>query len=130
MNAFTRLLTAAAVAAGLIAARPLAGDEPLAGIDPYIEAAMPKWQVPAVAIAVVKDGRVVLVRGYGVRKEGASEPVDGQTVFRLASITKTFAAASVALLVDEGKLAWDDQVKKHLPEFELYDPYLTQHTTL
>ena len=130
MIAFTRLLAAAAIAGILTPARTLSAEDPLAGADAYIEAAMPKWQVPALAIAVVKDGQVVLVRGYGVRTVGNDEPVEGQTVFRLASISKTFAAATVGLLVDEGKLAWDDPVKKHLPEFELADPYLTQHTTL
>ena len=110
--------------------RIAAADDPLAGIDAYIEAAMPKWRVPALAIAVVKDGEVVLVRGYGVREVGGSERVTGQTVFRLASITKTFTAATVAVLVDEGKLAWDDPVKRHLPEFQLYDSYLTEQTTL
>jgi len=110
--------------------RIAAANDPLAGIDAYIEAAMPKWRVPALAIAVVKDGEVVLVRGYGVREVGGSERVTGQTVFRLASITKTFTAATVAVLVDEGKLAWDDPVKRHLPEFQLYDSYLTEKTTL
>jgi CubicO group peptidase (beta-lactamase class C family) len=111
-------------------ARFAVADDPLAGIDAYIEAALPKWQVPALAIAVVKDGEVVLVRGYGMREVGGSERVTGQTVFRLASITKTFTAATAALLVDEGKLAWDDPVRRHVPAFELYDPYLTEQTTL
>jgi CubicO group peptidase (beta-lactamase class C family) len=111
-------------------ASPLTAEDRFAGLDAYIEAAMAKWQVPAVAIAVVNDGEVVLVRGYGVREVGKNEPVGGQTVFRLASISKTFTSATVGLLVDEGKLAWDDPVKKHLPEFELADPYLTANVTL
>lgn len=111
-------------------AAPVLAADALEGIDSYIEAAKAKWQVPALAIAVVKDGQVVLVRGYGVREVGESEPVDGQTVFRLASISKTFTAATVGLLVDEGKLAWDHPVKKHLPAFELADSYLTENTTL
>lgn len=130
MNRFARLLAAMILASVLAAARPLAAGDPLDGIDAYIEAAMPKWQAPAVAIAVVKDGQVVLVRGYGMRDVGRREPVHAPTVFRLASISKTFTAASVGLLVDEGKLAWDDPVKRHLPEFELYDPYLTEQATL
>jgi CubicO group peptidase (beta-lactamase class C family) len=130
MVAFRHVLLAVA----FVAAPPLhavrAADDPLAGIDAYIEAAMPKWRVPALSIAVVKDGEVVLARGYGVREVSGNERVTGQTVFRLASITKTFTAATVALLVDEGKLAWDDPVKKHLPAFELADPYLTENATL
>jgi len=119
-----------ALAAASALAPPAAGADPLAGLDEYVEAAREKWGVPAVALAVVKDGQVVLVRGYGTRAAGASERVNGQTVFRLASITKTFTAATVALMVDEGKLAWDDPVRKHLPEFELREAYLTENTTL
>src|SRR5262245_16581849 len=118
--------------AAFVLALPLAltAADRFAGIDPYVEAAMEKWQVPAVAIAVVKDGEVVLVRGYGVREVGKSDLVSGQTAFRLASISKTFTAATVGLLVDEGKLAWDDPVKKQLPQFELADPYLTANVSL
>lgn len=124
------LLRVAFVASVIALARPVPADDALAGIDAYIEAAMPKWQVPGLSIAVVKDGQIVLVRSYGASEVGRSERVTGQTVFRLASITKTFTAATVALLVDEGKFAWDDPVKKHVPAFELADPYLTENTTL
>jgi CubicO group peptidase (beta-lactamase class C family) len=126
----TAKLWLAAFAAGLVFAVRARADEPLAGIDAYIEAAMAKWQVPALSIAVVKDGEVVLARGYGAREVDTSERVSEKTVFRLASISKTFTAASAALLVDEGKLAWDEPVKKTVPAFELYDPYLTEHTSL
>lgn len=120
-----------AMAVGLVGlAGPAAATDALAGIDGYVEAAREKWGVPALAMAVVKDGRVVFVRGFGARELGGQQRVDGQTVFRLASITKTFTAATVALLVDEGKIAWDDPVKKHLAEFELREAYLTENTTL
>ena len=79
----------------LAAAAPAQGLPP--GFDEYVEAARVKWQVPALSIAVVKDGEVVLVRGYGPRQIGKDEPVGGQTVFRLASISKTFTAATAAL---------------------------------
>ena len=130
MVAFRHVLLAATLVATQPIPASLAADNALAGIDAYLEAAMPKWQVPALSIAVVKDGQVVLARGYGTSEVGSSRRVNEQTIFRLASITKTFTAATVALLVDEGKLAWDDPVKKHLPAFELADPYLTENTTL
>jgi CubicO group peptidase (beta-lactamase class C family) len=107
----------------------MAVDE-LAGIDPYIEAAMSKWGVPALSIAVVKDGQIVHARGYGLRQVGTELRTTEHTVFRLASITKTFTAATVGLLVEDGKLAWDDPVKKQVPSFELHEPYLTENVTL
>jgi CubicO group peptidase (beta-lactamase class C family) len=81
--------------------------------------------VPGIAIAVVKDGKVLAARGFGVRKLGAPEQVDGKTLFEVASNSKAFTAAALAMLVDEGKLAWDDPVTKHLPDFQMYDAYVT-----
>ena len=123
--AWTALVATLAAASLAAAAEP-----PWERLDEYVEAARIKWRVPGLSIAVVKDGEVVLARGYGERRMGTSERVDGQTVFRTASISKTFTAASAALLVEEGKLAWDEPVKRYLPEFELFDPYLTSHTSL
>jgi CubicO group peptidase (beta-lactamase class C family) len=100
------------------------------GLDAYVREAMEKWQVPGLAIAVLKDGEVVLERGYGVRKIGRDEPVTTDTVFSIASCTKSFTAACIAMLVDEGKLAWDDPVRKHLPEFKVADPYVTENVTI
>jgi len=73
---------------------------------------------------------VVFAKGYGVRKLGASTPVDERTLFAIASNSKAFAAASIAILVDEGKLKWDDPVAKHLPGVQLYDPYVTRELTI
>jgi CubicO group peptidase (beta-lactamase class C family) len=126
-----RYLLHCVFAAAIMARAPSApADDLPPGIDKYIEAAKARWQVPALSIAVVKDGRTVLVRGYGLRDERKSEPVDAQTVFRLASISKTFTAATVGLLVDEGKVAWDDPIKRHIPTFELNEPYLTENASL
>ena len=100
------------------------------GMDTYIRAAMGKWQVPGLAIAVVKDDEVVLARGYGVCELGKDRRVTTDTAFPLASSWKSFLAAAVGLLVAEGKLRWDDPVARHLPDFELSDPYLTEHVTL
>jgi CubicO group peptidase (beta-lactamase class C family) len=100
------------------------------GMDSYVRAAMEKWQVPGLAIAVVKDDEVVLARSYGVCELGKDRRVTTDTAFPLASCWKSFLAAAVGLLVAEGKLRWDDPVARHLPDFELSDPYLTEHVTL
>jgi CubicO group peptidase (beta-lactamase class C family) len=91
---------------------------------------MKLFDVPGIAIAVVKDGKVVATRGFGVRKLGAPGKVDGRTLFEIASNSKAFTAAALAMLVDEGKLAWDDPVTKHLPDFQMYDAYVTHEMTV
>jgi CubicO group peptidase (beta-lactamase class C family) len=95
-------------------------------LDAYVAAARSAWNVPGVAVAIVKDDALVLVRGYGVREEGRPDPVDAHTLFAIASNTKAFTAAALARLVDEGKLSWDDRVVDRLPFFALYSPYVTQ----
>ncbi len=99
-------------------------------LDAYIERARSEWDVPGLAIAVVQDGKVVVAKGFGVRTLGKPEAVDEHTMFDLASLSKSFTAAAVATLVDEGKLRWDDPVRQHLPRFELADPYRTQNVTM
>lgn len=91
---------------------------------------MKAFDVPGIAIAVVKDGQVVAARGFGVRKLGEPAQVDGQTLFEIASNSKAFTAAALAMLVDEGKLKWDDPVVKHLPDFQMYDAYVTREMTV
>lgn len=95
-------------------------------IDAYIAEAQQAWPVPGLAVAIVQDGEVVFEKGYGVRRVGTDAPVDEHTVFAIASNTKAFIAASLALLVDEGRISWDDRVRDHLPYFALYDPYVTE----
>lgn len=77
--------------------------------------------MPGVAVAIVKDGKFIVSKGYGVRRIGEQAPVDDHTLFGIASNTKAFTAAALAILVDEGKLSWDDPVTKHLPNFQMYD---------
>ncbi len=103
---------------------------PLAGFDEYVAQAMAEWQVPGLGLAIVRDDRVVHARGYGVRTLGKPEPVDQHTLFAIGSQTKAFTAATVAMLVDEGKLTWDDRAIDHLPEFRLYDPYVTRELSV
>ncbi|GAB3885382.1 serine hydrolase [Spirosoma agri] len=89
---------------------------------------MRDWKVPGLTVTVVKDGRVVFKKGYGVREVGTapSEPVNTQTLFAMASTTKAMTAACLGMLVDEGKLNWDDPVTEYLPDFQLYDPAVTR----
>ena len=104
--------------------------DPLSGLDDYMARAMTTFQVPGVAVAVVKDGKVVLARGYGVRKLGEAASIDEHTVFGIGSNTKAFTTAALAMLVDEGKLQWDDRVVERLPGFQMYDPYVTHEITI
>jgi CubicO group peptidase (beta-lactamase class C family) len=99
-------------------------------LDEYVARALKEFDVPGLAIAIVKDGKVALVKGYGARKFGEPAPVDEQTLFGIASNTKAFTAAALAILVDEGKISWDDPVIKHLPGFQMYDSYVTREMTV
>src|SRR5215210_7262968 len=105
-------------------------EERLKEIDEYAAKAGQDWKVPGFSVAIVKDDKVVFVKGYGVRESGKPEPVDGDTLFAVASNTKAFTSAALATLVDEGKLRWDDPVTKYLPYFQLYDPYVTREMTV
>lgn len=103
---------------------------PLTGFDAYAEKARVDWEVPGMAIAIVKDDKVVYAKGFGVKKLGEATPVDEKTIFAIGSSSKAFTAAALAILVDEGKIKWDDRVSKYLPEFEVYDPYVTRELTI
>lgn len=125
------LLTGAAHAQEQVAAPELQKDaavtkEVMAAYDQYVEAARVEWQVPGLAIAVVKDNEVLLSKGYGTRRVGSSEPVDQNTLFAIASNSKAFTSAALAILVDEKKLKWDDRVTQHLPWFRLKDDVATR----
>ncbi|MEL7147648.1 MAG: serine hydrolase domain-containing protein, partial [Bacteroidota bacterium] len=99
-------------------------------IDQLIEKARKQWKVPGMAVAVVKDGEVLLSRGYGTIETGRTLKVDNETLFAIASNTKGFLSSAIATLVTDGKLRWDDKVKEILPYFELYDPYVTNEVTV
>ncbi|MDE2024066.1 MAG: serine hydrolase [Gammaproteobacteria bacterium] len=103
---------------------------PLANLDSYVQKIMHDWQVPGLAVAVVKDGKVVLARGYGVRELGQPEKVDASTLFTIASNSKAFTSAALGMLVATGKLHWDDPVTQYLPRFELNDPWVTRQITV
>jgi CubicO group peptidase (beta-lactamase class C family) len=126
------LLLALAVACGLpgspsaLAAQPA----PLEGLDEFVERGMADWGIPGLAVAVVQDDEVVFARGYGVLGLEDRRPVDEHTLFGVASVSKAFTAGALGILVDEGLLGWDDPVVKHLPDFRLYDPYVTETVTV
>jgi CubicO group peptidase (beta-lactamase class C family) len=101
-------------------------DKRIQEFEAYILKAQKEWEVPGLSVAVVKDGKVILAKGYGVRELGTSNAVDAQTLFACASTTKAMTATCMGILVDEGKIKWDDAVVTHLPEFQLYDPFMTR----
>ena len=107
-----------------------AQEAPLNGYDDYVNKALRDWEVPGVAIAVVKNDQIVFAKGYGLRKLGEPTPVNEQTLFAIGSSSKAFTATSIAILVDEGKVKWDDPVTKYLPGFEVFDPYVTRELTV
>lgn len=107
-----------------------AQNAPLQGFDDYVNKAIKDWEVPGVAIAVVKDDKVVFAKGYGVRELGKPEKVDENTMFAIGSSSKAFTAAAIAMLVDDGKLKWDDPATKYLPGFQLFDPYVTREVSV
>ncbi|HSK11237.1 MAG TPA: serine hydrolase [Vicinamibacterales bacterium] len=103
---------------------------PPADLDAWVARAMDAFRVPGLALAVVKDGQTVYAKGYGVRKLGEAAAVDERTVFGVASNTKAFTAAALAVLVEEGKVGWDDPVHKYLPAFRVKDPYVSNELTI
>ncbi len=99
-------------------------------IDSLVASVMEEYSVPGAVVGVVKDGVIAHASGYGVRELGLPEPVDTDTMFRIASTTKAMTTASLAILVDEGKLSWDDKVVSYIPGFALYDPWVTKEFTV
>ena len=98
--------------------------------DGYAARSLQTLRTPGAAVAVVRNGKVLFARGYGVRKLGEPTPVDAHTLFQIGSNTKAFTTAALAILADEGKLSWDDPVTRLLPGFQLYDPYVTREFTI
>jgi CubicO group peptidase (beta-lactamase class C family) len=99
-------------------------------IDATVARAMKAFQVPGMAVGIIKDGKLVYSKGYGVRELGQAAPVDADTLFQIGSNTKAFTTAALAILMDEGKIHWDDKVIDYLPQFRMYDPYVTREFTI
>ncbi|MGC4021518.1 MAG: serine hydrolase [Cyclobacteriaceae bacterium] len=99
-------------------------------IDDLTERSMKAFNVPGIAVAVIKDGKVIHSKGYGVRSLNTMQKVDENTLFGIASNSKAFTAATLGILVDEGKIKWDDKVRDYIPEFKLYSPFVTEEFTI
>jgi CubicO group peptidase (beta-lactamase class C family) len=121
--AFVALAPAAALAQAATPAPP-------PDLDAYIASVLQEFQVPGVAVALVKDGKVILAQGYGVRRLGDTAHVTPRTTFGIASNTKAFTATALGMLVEEGKIAWDAPVITYLPAFAMYDPFVTRELTV
>jgi CubicO group peptidase (beta-lactamase class C family) len=119
-----------AIAAALLLLTLPAAQAPPQDLDSWVQRAMKTFDVPGVSLAIVKDGAVVVTRGYGVRKLGDAAPVDAKTLFGIASNTKAFTATALGILVDEGKIQWDAPVIDYVPWFQLSDPYVTREMTV
>ena len=118
------------VLAAILFTTPLAAQKTPPDFDRYVSRVMQTFTVPGLSVAIVKDGKVVLAKGYGVRRIGDPAPVDERTRFGIASNTKLFTATALALLVEEGKLEWDAPVIRYLPWFAMYDPYVTRELSI
>ena len=99
-------------------------------LENYIVKWMSKWEIPGLAIGIVKDGKIVLMKGFGVKKIGNSEPIDESTLFMIGSITKTFTATAFTILQDEKRVNLEDKVQRWMSEFKLKDPFLTREVTI
>ena len=98
-----------------------------AEVDALVEDAMEKFTVAGVAVGIVKEGEIIHAKGYGVKSVETSEKVDEHTSFAIASNSKAFTTTALAILVEEGKLSWQDKVIEHIPEFKMYNDYVTQN---
>ena len=101
-----------------------------AQIDSVVELTLKTFNVPGIAVAVVKNDTIIHAKGYGVRSLNTKEKMDTATLFGIASNSKAFTVAALGMLVDEGKLKWDDKVTDYIPEFKMYDPYVTNEFTI
>ncbi len=106
-------------------AKPGLGD-----FDDFVNQALKDWNVPGVAVAVVQDGKVILLKGYGYRDIEKQLPVTPNTLFAIGSITKSFTVSTLGMEMDEGKVDWDKPVRDYLPTFKMYDPVLTEQMTI
>jgi CubicO group peptidase (beta-lactamase class C family) len=99
-------------------------------LDNYVQAALSDWKIPGVAVCIVKDGKVVVMKGYGVKEIGTNDKVDENTLFGIGSNTKAFTATALAMLGADKKLSLDDKVQRWLPDFKLYDPWVAKEATI
>lgn len=106
---------------------PLSAQLSTREVDKLVEDAMDKFNVAGVAVGIVKDGEIVLAKGYGLKSVDTKEKVDEYTSFAIASNSKAFTTAALAILVERGKISWQDRVTDHIPEFKMYNDYVTRN---
>jgi len=99
-------------------------------LNTYIQKCMTEWEIPGLAVGIIKDDTLIFSKGFGVKEIGKTDKVNENTMFGIASNTKAFTAAAIATLVDEGKIKWDDKVTDYIPYFEMYDPFVTNEMTI
>ena len=134
MTATTHSIGKALLGTLIVAAAPAVSSaqrsNPYAGLDTYIESAMKEWKIPGLAVGIVRNDTVVYAKGFGVRTLGKPDKVDEHTLFAIASDTKSFTGALVAMLVDEGKIRWDAPLTTYLPTLRFGDDFLTRELTV
>lgn len=99
-------------------------------LDELIKNTLSTFKVPGMSVGIIKDGKIVYSKGFGVRSLNNNLPMDDTTLVGIASNSKAFTCVALAILADEGKLNWDDKVSKYIPEFQMYDPYVSQNVTV
>ncbi len=125
MRHITALFAGILMLTGAVSAQPDIGK-----IEKYIENARVAWNVPGMAVAIVKDGKIVSSKGYGVLEASKRDKVDQNTLFAIASNTKAFISTSLGILQAEGRLRLNDKVTDYIPGFQLYDPYVSGEATI
>jgi len=111
---------------GFLSAQALTADQ----IDTFVERSIKAFDVPGISVGVVKDGKVVYAKGHGVRSLNTNAKMDENTLVGIASNSKAFTTVALGILVDEGKVKWDDKVQDYIPEFKLYSPYVSENFTI
>ena len=104
--------------------------EDLSSLDRYVETTMKDWKIPGVAVGIVQGSNPIYLKGFGVRNIQTREPVTPDTLFDIGSCTKAFTSASIAMLIDDGKMNWDDKVDKSIPSFHMYDPMADENVKI
>ena len=123
------LILVVALSATLVA-QPTQRSASPSDLDEWVARAMRTFEVPGIALAIIKDDAVVVAKGDGVRRLGEPASVDARTRFAIASNTKAFTSTAIALLVEDGKVEWDAPVIRYLPAFAMWDPFVTRELTV
>ena len=130
-NFSSRLLPTLLVLSGLTMTNNASAASPSKQvIDQKIQQIMEQFQVPGAAIGIIHRGKIIQAQGYGIKTLGQAAPVDADSIFKIASNTKAFTTAALAILVDEGKISWDGKVREYLPDFKMHDPWVSEHFTI